>query len=56
VPQKKSYRMNVQGTRSEKDTHLREFYLRLKHKHGEKKALVAVARKISYMRILDDEE
>jgi transposase len=29
-----------------KDPHLREFYLKLKHKRGERKALIAVARKI----------
>ena len=32
-----------------KDRHLREFYLKLRHKRGEKKALIAVARKmVSY--------
>jgi hypothetical protein len=30
-----------------KDTHLREFYLRLKTKRGERKALIAVARKMT---------
>ena len=30
-----------------KDTHLREFYLRVKHKRGEKRALIAVARKLA---------
>jgi hypothetical protein len=29
-----------------KDPHLREFYLKLRHKRGEKKALIAVARKL----------
>ena len=32
-----------------KDPHLKEFYLKLRHKRGEKKALIAVARKwVSY--------
>jgi transposase len=32
-----------------KDSHLKEFYLKLKHKRGERKALIAVARKmVSY--------
>ena len=32
-----------------KDRHLNEFYLKLRHKRGEKKALIAVARKmVSY--------
>jgi transposase len=30
-----------------KDPHLREFYLKLKHKRGERKALIAVARKLA---------
>jgi hypothetical protein len=30
-----------------KDPHLRKFYLKLKHKRGERKALVAVARKLA---------
>jgi transposase len=30
-----------------KDPHLRKFYLRLKHERGEKKAMVAVARKLA---------
>jgi len=29
-----------------KDMHLREFYVRLRQKRGEKKALIAVARKM----------
>jgi hypothetical protein len=30
-----------------KDPRLKEFYLRLRHKRGEKKALIAVARKMA---------
>ncbi len=30
-----------------RDPHLREFYLRLRHKRGERKALIAVARKMT---------
>ena len=29
-----------------KDDHLKEFYIRLSHKRGEKKATIAVARKL----------
>ena len=29
-----------------KDTHIRKFYERVKHRRGEKKAIIAVARKI----------
>ena len=30
-----------------KDHYLKEFYLKLRHKRGEKKALIAVARKLA---------
>ena len=38
-----------------KDPHLGEFYARLKHRRGERKALIAVARKL-VLRLLDAQE